>query len=175
MVKGIGDVGATVRAATVVLGGGELGLYRSLADDGPATSTELASRLGLEERYVREWLASQAASGYVNYDPEPKRFWMNPERRSRSPTRAVPPTCPARSSWRSRRSRGSRRPCGQAPGWHGRAGLRVHEGCERFFRPGYVGNLISGWLPALDGVVDKLERGEPWWPTSAAGMAPPPS
>ncbi len=162
MVKGIGDVGATVRAATVVLGE-ELGLYRSLADDGPATSTELASRLGLEERYVREWLASQAASGYVNYDPEPKRFWMNPEQAFALTNESGPAYLPGAFQLalgtvkaEPRIAKAFRSGAGMA--W-GEQDSGVHEGCERFFRPGYVGNLISGWLPALDGVVDKLERG----------------
>ena len=159
MVKGIGDVGATVRAATVVLGE-ELGLYRSLADDGPATSTELASRLGLEERYVREWLASQAASGYVNYDPEPKRFWMNPEQAFALTNESGPAYLPGAFQLalkaEPRIAKAFRSGAGLA--W-GEQDSGVHEGCERFFRPGYVGNLISGWLPALDGVVDKLERG----------------
>jgi SAM-dependent methyltransferase len=162
MVKGVGDVGATVHAATVVLGE-ELGLYKSLADEGPATSTELAGRLGLDERYVREWLASQAASGYVNYDPERKRFWMTPEQAFALTNEAGPAYLPgafqlALGTLKAEPRIAKAFRSGEGMAW-GEHDSGVHLGCERFFRPSYVGHLLTEWLPALDGVVDKLEAG----------------
>ena len=78
--KMVGDVGATLTGALVIIGD-RLGLYRALAEHGPLTSAELAEKTGTHERYVREWLANQAASGYLEYDPSTERFTLPPEHR----------------------------------------------------------------------------------------------
>src|SRR5437870_1500628 len=78
MQKAVGDLGATFHAALVVIGD-KLGLYRAMADAGPATSSELAKRAGAAERYVREWLAANAAGGYVNYDAATGSYSLSAE------------------------------------------------------------------------------------------------
>src|SRR5215469_10956282 len=78
MMKAVGDVGAAMHAALVVLGD-KLGLYKAMAAAGAVTSAELAEKTGTAERYVREWLAAQAASGYAQYEPDTKRFRLTPE------------------------------------------------------------------------------------------------
>src|SRR5215471_9618047 len=79
--KMVGDLGAVVSGALVVLGD-RLGLYRALAEIGPADSAKLAKRAGVDERYLREWLANQVASGYVNYEPKSGSFSMSPEQKA---------------------------------------------------------------------------------------------
>ena len=143
--------------------GDKLGLYRALAGAGPLTPAELAERTGTAERYVREWLNAQAAGGYVEYDPDSGRYTLPPEQAVALTDERAPPTCRASSRSRSARCstrRGSREAArsGEGVGWH-EHDHDVFDGCERFFRPGYNANLLSAWLPALDGVVEKLERG----------------
>src|SRR5437868_5819294 len=160
--RAVEEVGATLNTALVVMGD-KLGLYRALAGAGPLTSAELAERTGTAERYVREWLNAQAAGGYVEYDPESGRYTLPPEQAialtdSESP--AYLPGCfqiALGSVVDSPRITEAAR-SGEGFGWHEHV-HDVHEGCERFFRPGYNANLIPSWLPALDGVVDKLEHG----------------
>ena len=78
MNKMVGDMGAAM-SGSLVITGVKLGLYKALAEMGPATSSELAGKLGLDERYVREWLSAQAASGFVDYDDDASRFYLTPE------------------------------------------------------------------------------------------------
>jgi 2-polyprenyl-3-methyl-5-hydroxy-6-metoxy-1,4-benzoquinol methylase len=160
--RAVEEVGATLNTALVVIGD-KLGLYRALAQDGPLTSAELAERTGTAERYVREWLNAQAAGGFVTYDGESGRYTLPPEQANA----LTQPESPAYLPGFFQIALGSvidspkileRARTGEGYGWHEHV-HDVHEGCERFFRPGYNANLISAWLPALDGVVEKLERG----------------
>jgi 2-polyprenyl-3-methyl-5-hydroxy-6-metoxy-1,4-benzoquinol methylase len=160
--KAVEEVGATVNTALVVMGD-RLGLYRALAGAGPTSSEELAERAGVSERYVREWLSAQAAGGYVEYDAESDRYTLPAEQAAALTDEESPAYLPgffqialgtlhdAPEVIEAARS-------GAGLGWH-EHGHDVHEGCERFFRTAYNANLVSDWLPSLDGVVEKLERG----------------
>jgi 2-polyprenyl-3-methyl-5-hydroxy-6-metoxy-1,4-benzoquinol methylase len=160
--RAVDEVGATLNAALVVMGD-KLGLYRALAGAGGLSPEELAERTGTAERYVREWLNAQAAGGFVQYDPDSGAYSLAPEQAvaltdEQSPAYlpgffqiAVGSVLDSPKILEAARS-------GDGVGWHAHV-HDVHEGCERFFRPGYNANLISQWLPALDGVVEKLEPG----------------
>ena len=160
--RAVDEIGATLNAALVVMGD-KLGLYRALAGAGPLTPEELATRTGTAERYVREWLNNQAAGGYVDYDPASGRYTLPPEQAMALTDETSPAYIPGffqiaiGSVLDSPRITEAAR-TGEGVGWHDHV-HDVHEGCERFFRPGYNANLISSWLPALDGVVEKLESG----------------
>ena len=160
--RAVGEVGATLNTALVVMGD-RLGLYRALAGAGPLSPTELAERTGTAERYVREWLNAQAAGSYVSYDPDSGRYTLPPEQA----VALTDPDSPAYLPGFFQTALGSvldspkiveAARSGAGFGWHEHV-HDVHEGCERFFRPGYNANLTSAWLPALDGVVAKLEGG----------------
>ena len=160
--RAVDEVGATLNAALVVMGD-KLGLYRALAGAGPLTPAELARRTGSAERYVREWLNAQAAGGYVEYDPESGRYTLPPEQAVALTDEESPAYLPGffqialGSVIDSPRIIEAAR-SGDGVGWH-EHNHDVFDGCERFFRPGYNANLVAAWLPALDGVVEKLERG----------------
>jgi SAM-dependent methyltransferase len=160
--RAVEEVGATLNAALVVMGD-KLGLYRALAGAGPLTPSELAERTGTAERYVREWLNAQAAGGYVAYEPGSGRYTLPPEQAVALTDEDSPAYLPGffqialGSVTDSPRITEAAR-TGAGVGWHDHV-HDVHEGCERFFRPGYNANLVASWLPALDGVVAKLERG----------------
>src|SRR5579862_3510111 len=160
--KAVDEVGATLNTALVVMGD-RLGLYRALAGAGPLTSLELAERTGTSERYVREWLNAQAAGGYVDYDPESGRYTLPPEQAVALTDENSPVYLPGFFQIALGTLHDSERiveaaRTGGGVGWHEHVD-DVFEGCERFFRPGYNANLLSSWLPALDGVVGKLESG----------------
>ena len=160
--RAVGEVGATLNSALVVLGD-KLGLYRAMAGAGPLAPAELAERTGTAERYVREWLNAQAAGGFVDYDPDSGRYTLPPEQTVALTDSDSPAYLPGffqiaiGSVLDSPKIIEAAR-TGAGLGWH-EHGPDVFDGCERFFRPGYNANLISGWLPALDGVVAKLEHG----------------
>ena len=160
--RAVDEVGATLNTALVVMGD-KLGLYRALADDGPLSPTELATRTGTAERYVREWLNAQAAGGFVSYDPDSGRYTLPPEQT----IALTDPDSPAYLPGLFQTALGSVLDSpritdavrsGAGFGWHEHV-HDVHDGCERFFRPGYNAHLLPEWLPSLDGVVAKLERG----------------
>ena len=160
--RAVDEVGSTLNTALVVMGD-KLGLYRALAGAGGLSASELAERTGTAERYVREWLNAQAAGGYVKYDPDSGRYALPPEQS----VALTDPESPAYLPGFFQIALGSvidsptivdRARTGDGFGWHEHV-HDVHEGCERFFRPGYHAHLISEWLPALEGVVEKLERG----------------
>ena len=162
MHKMVGDMAAAM-SGSLVITGVKLGLYQKLAEIGPATSRDLADRLNLDERYVREWLSAQAASGFVDYDAETSRFSMNPEQKMAlanedSPVYVAPAFELIACGYIDEPKITDAFQSGAGFGWH-----EHHEclfrGCEKFFRPGYRANLVSAWLPALTGVVEKLERG----------------
>jgi SAM-dependent methyltransferase len=160
--RAIDEVGATLNTALVVMGD-RLGLYRALAGAGPLTPAELAQRTGTAERYIREWLSAQAAGSYIQYDPDSGRYTLPAEHAVALTDESSPAFLPGfyeialGSVLDSPRITDAAR-SGQGVGWHDHV-PDVFNGCERFFRPGYNANLISTWLPALDGVVAKLERG----------------
>lgn len=160
--KFVGDFGAALHAPTVIIGE-KLGLYRALAAAGPLDSQALADRTGTNERYVREWLAAQAASGYVNYDPETARYHLTPEQAFTLADEDSPAYLPgafliAASLFKDEPKITEAFRTGKGVGWQ----EHHHElftGTEQFFRPSYVGNLVGSWLPALEGVVAKLQAG----------------
>ena len=162
MNKMVGDMGAAM-SGSLVITGVKLGLYKSLAQDGAATSKELAERRGLDERYVREWLSAQAASEFVDYDETTGRFSINPEQamalaNEDSPVYVAPAFELIASAYIDEPKITDAFRSGKGVGWH-----EHHEclfrGTEKFFRPGYKANLVAAWLPALNGVLDKLDRG----------------
>ena len=160
--RAVEEAGATLNAALVVLGD-KLGYYRILAAEGAATGAELAERSGTAEPYAREWLNAQAAGGYVTYDPGTGRYALPAEHAVALTVEDSPAflpglfqialgtvTDPAAVLDAARN--------GSGVGWH-EHNTDVHTGCERFFRPSYHAYLVNAWLPALDGVVAKLEAG----------------
>jgi len=157
----VGDLGATVHAGMVVIGE-KLGLYKALAQK-PMTSVELAAKTSTDERYVREWLASQAAGGYVSYNEKTRMFSLSEEQAFTLADEDSPAYLPGAfelalgslaavpritEAFRS----------GAGMGWH-EHNASVFHGCEKFFRPSYAANLVSSWIPALNGVQEKLEAG----------------
>jgi SAM-dependent methyltransferase len=160
--RAVDEVGATLNTALVVMGD-KLGLYREMAGAGPLTPAELAERTGCAERYVREWLNAQAAGGYVEYEADSGRYVLPPEQAMALTDEESPAYLPgffqlALGSVNDSPRIAEAARTGEGVGWHDHV-HDVHEGCERFFRPGYNANLVASWLPALAGVVEKLERG----------------
>ncbi len=156
------DLGAALHQTTVLIGD-KLGLYAAMNDGEPVTAGELATRTGTEERYVREWLCAQAASGYVEYDADSERFFLTPEQAAcladpESPTFLPGAFYIAASCVRDEPKITERFRTGEGLGWHEHDG-DLFCGTELFFRPGYVANLVATWLPALDGVDEKLLAG----------------
>jgi SAM-dependent methyltransferase len=160
--KMVGDMGAALSAALVVLGD-RLGLYRGLKDGGPSTPAELARRTGTTERYVREWLAAQAAAGYVGYDASSGLFSLSPEQAMVFADEGGPAFMAGgfevlAAAFRDEPKIAEAFRTGKGVGWH-EHDTCLFRGTERFFRPGYNANLTTSWLPALHGVVDRLEAG----------------
>jgi len=156
------DFGATFHAALVRIGD-KLGLYKGLAAGGPQTPAELASRTGTAERYVREWLSCQAAGGYVSYDAAAGKFYLTEEQAFAMADDTSPAFMPgafqvALAATRAEDQLTERFKSGAGMGWHEHH-HELFEGTERFFRPGYAANLLSGWIPALEGVHEKLQAG----------------
>jgi SAM-dependent methyltransferase len=159
--KMVGDMGAAMSAALMIIGD-KLGLYKQLAT-GRLTSKELAARTGTTERYVREWLAAQAAAGYVSLDAADGRFFLSPEQAMIFANESSPVFMPGfaeviQSMWRDEPTITEAFKTGKGVGWHEHDSC-LFRGTERFFRPGYAANLVDSWLPALDGMVEKLVRG----------------
>lgn len=162
MHKMVGDLGAAMSGALVLVGA-RLGLYKALDEGGPATSAELAARTGLFERYVREWLSAQAASGYLDFDAESGRFSIGPEQamalaRADQPTYVADAYDVVAATYIDEPRITAAFRSGEGVGWH-----EHHEclfrGTERFFRPGYRANLVEAWLPALGDMVGRLRAG----------------
>jgi SAM-dependent methyltransferase len=160
--RAVDEVGATLNAALVVMGD-RLGLYRALAGAGALTPSELAARTDTAERYVREWLNAQAAGGFVDYHPAEGAYSLPPEQAVAFCDEGSPAYLPGLfqdalgSVLDSPRITDAAR-SGAGVGWH-EHNHHVHDGCERFFRPSYNANLVASWLPALDGVVKRLQQG----------------
>ncbi len=157
----VGDLGATVHTGMVVIGE-KLGLYKALAH-GPMTPAELAAKTNTDERYLREWLSSQAAGGYISFDAQTSKFYLSEEQAFTLANEDSPAYLPGAfelalgalnavpriaDSFRS----------GAGMGWHEHDDGVFH-GCEKFFRPGYAANLVSTWIPSLTDVKQKLEAG----------------
>ena len=162
MGKVVGDLGATMSSALLVLGD-KLGLYKAMGALGPVTPPELATRTETAVRYVREWLDAQAAAGYVTYDPATGRYTLPPEQafalaEDDSPASAAGAFHIARAMWSALDKMEANFRSGTGLEW-GQQHTCLFEGTERFFRAGYIGNLVSAWIPALDGVKAKLEAG----------------
>lgn len=159
----ITDFGATMHAGLVVIGE-SLGLYKAMAQAGKAiTPAELADATGTNERYVREWLNAQAAGGYVSYDAENQSYFLSEEQAFALADEMSPAYLPgafllAVSAVRAVPQLTERFRTGEGFGWHEHdAGL--FRGTEMFFRPGYAANLTGAWIPALNGVEEKLKAG----------------
>ena len=157
----VSDLGATFHAGMVVIGE-RLGLYKALAE-GPQTAAELAANTGTDARYVREWLSSQAAGAYVEYDAASERFSLSEEQAFALATEGSPAYIPgafelATSALRAVPKMVDAFRTGAGLGWHEHDPGLFH-GTEKFFRPGYAANLVDQWLPALDDVSAKLAGG----------------
>jgi len=155
------DLGAAVHAGMVVIGE-KLGLYKALAGE-PLSPAQLAAKTQTDERYLREWLASQAAGGYVTYDEKSGKFSLSEEQAFALAVEDSPAYLPgafelALGSLAAVPRITEAFRTGAGMGW-GEHVDGVFHGCEKFFRPGYAANLISAWIPALHGVSQKLEAG----------------
>jgi 2-polyprenyl-3-methyl-5-hydroxy-6-metoxy-1,4-benzoquinol methylase len=160
--KGLIDFGATFNAALIVVGD-KLGLYKAMAGAGPMTSAELAERTGIAERYAREWLAGQAAGGYIDYDSRTGRYTLSEEQALLLADENGPAFLPgcfesAIAAIKAEPKITEAFRTGAGVGWH-EHDPGLFRGTERFFRPGYAANLVSSWIPALDDVEEKLKRG----------------
>jgi SAM-dependent methyltransferase len=158
----VGDLGAGLSAVLIQIGG-RLGLYQAMGDSQPVSSSELADRTGLAERYVREWLHNQAAAGWVRYNPVTSEFTLPAEHAllvadESAPTFMLGGFDFVASSWADEERLTEAFRTGAGIGWH-EHDHRLFTGTERFFRPGYQANLVEAWLPALDGVLEKLRSG----------------
>src|SRR3954454_24225157 len=156
------DLGAGATAPLVLIGD-KLGLYKAMADGTPVTPAELAARTGCRERYVREWLSQQAASGYVEYEPAQGSFRLPPEQALALADDDSPVFIPGAFQLLAAMVKDEphiteRFRSGEGMGWH-EHDHDLFEGTERFFRPGYLANLVDVWLPSLEGVVETLQAG----------------
>jgi SAM-dependent methyltransferase len=157
-----GDLGAVLHGATVVIGD-KLGLYKGLARLGPSTAAELAAETSCDARYVQEWLNAQAASDYCKYDPATGRYHLDETQAACLADESHPAFMAggmgvASSTHKDGDAIIDAFRTGAGVGWHEHHG-DLYSGTERFFRPGYVANLTTSWIPALDGVAAKLEAG----------------
>jgi 2-polyprenyl-3-methyl-5-hydroxy-6-metoxy-1,4-benzoquinol methylase len=158
----VADGAAAVAGLSTALGD-RLGLYSAMAGAGPLTSVQLAGRTGLNERYVREWLAGQVAGEYVRYDEEGDTYLLPDEHAAvladpDSPTYAVGTFQTLGAFYGTEDALAKAFRTGEGVGWQ-EYGSGLFRGTATLFRPGYAAALVSEWLPALDGVVEKLERG----------------
>ncbi|MDJ1185246.1 class I SAM-dependent methyltransferase [Roseofilum casamattae] len=158
----VGDIGSALSVPLVRLGN-SLGLYQTLRDRGPITSKQLAEATGLAERYLREWLAAQAAANYIMYHPETETFALSPEQAAvladeNSPAYMTPAFDCAAAAFENQTPVQQAFQTGEGVAWNQQAPCLACA-VAKFFRPGYQHNLVQHWLPAFDGVVEKLERG----------------
>ncbi len=160
--RAFADLAASYGGVMVSLGD-RLGLYRSLAGAGPLTSAELAERAGCAERYVREWLGSQVAAAYVDYDPASGTYELPAEHAAvladpDSPTLLTPAFNVPASMWIDEEQAVAAFRTGEGVPW-GAHDERLFCGVAAFYHNAYAASLVPQWLPALDGVVEQLERG----------------
>jgi SAM-dependent methyltransferase len=159
--KAVGDLGAAISAVLIGIGD-ELGLYREL-EKGALTSTELAARTNTNERYIREWLANQAAGGYAQYDAASGRYSLSEEQalclaNPNGPVDLAGAYSIVQDLFHIKQRALDNFRTGKGMEWGEHHPCLFH-GTERFFRAGYNANLLSSWLPALAGVTEKLTRG----------------
>jgi SAM-dependent methyltransferase len=162
MERAVGELGAALNAALVLIGD-RLGLYKAMAGAGALTPAELAKKTGTTERYVREWLNAQAAGGYVAYDAATKTYTLPPEQAFCLADETSPAFLPGgfQSAVAVVKDEGKIADAfrsGKGVGWH-EHDPGLFEGTERFFRPNYAANLVTSWIPSLEGVEEKLRRG----------------
>ncbi len=162
MGQAVTDMGAIISGPLMLIGE-KLGLYKAMAHAGSLTSQEVAERSGAAERYVREWLGNQAAGGYVAYDPESDRYTLPDEHAlaladEDSPFYILGVYDSIASLYADEDQIIEAFRSGKGMGWH-EHDHRLFRGTERFFRPGYRAHLVAEWIPALDGVQEKLQRG----------------
>lgn len=160
--KVLNDFGATGSSALVLIGD-RLGLYKALAEYGPMNSEELAKKTDTVERYVREWLINQAAGGYIDYDPLVLKYSISPEHAialtdETSPYFVLGGFQIFTSLVKAHNRITELFITGEGMKW-GEHDEGLFTGTERFFKPGYIANLVNSWIPALNGVKEKLERG----------------
>jgi 2-polyprenyl-3-methyl-5-hydroxy-6-metoxy-1,4-benzoquinol methylase len=160
--QAVQDMGAALHAALILIGD-KLGLYRAMADGTPVTPAQLAARTSTSERYVREWLNANAASNYVQYHAESSTYSLTPEQAFALALDNTPIHLPGfyhmiASCMKDEEKLTEVFRTGKGFGWHEHE-KGLFEGCERFFRPGYLANLTTYWIPALDGVETKLKAG----------------
>lgn len=158
----VGELGASVTGATVLLGD-QLGLYKAMADGVPVTPESLARKTGYKERYLREWLSAQAAAEYIDYNDEDGTFSLSPEQAMAFAEEDSPAFFGGafeimQSIWLDEPKIAEAFRTGAGVGWHDHSQC-LFRGTERFFRPGYNAHLIEEWIPAIDGLKDKLEHG----------------
>jgi 2-polyprenyl-3-methyl-5-hydroxy-6-metoxy-1,4-benzoquinol methylase len=158
----VGDLGAALTAPLVLIGD-KLGLYKAMADGVPVTPAQLAERTDCRERYIREWLCQQAASGYVEYEADGGTFRLPAEQAMALADEDSPAFIPgafqlAAAVVKDEPHIAERFRSGEGFGWHEHH-HDLFEGTERFFRPGYLASLVESWLPSLEGVTDKLLAG----------------
>ncbi len=162
VMKGVAEMGAALNAALIVVGD-KLGLYKAMAGAGGMTSAELAAQTGTAERYVREWLAAQAAGGFVTYDPAAGTYTLPPEHAmaladENSPVFLAGAFYVVAACLKDEEKIAEAFRTGKGVGWHEHHPC-LFVGTERFFRPNYRANLVSQWIPALEGVDAKLREG----------------
>ena len=162
MLKAVGDIGSTCSSMLVIIGE-KLGLYKAMKESEPITSEELAKKTNTNERYIREWLANQAAGGYITYNPKDGKYTLPPEQAmaladENSPVYILGVYQTIRSLFQDENK--------FIEMFQSQKGLRwgehhpdLFEGTARFFKPAYIGNLLNSWIPSLDGVEEKLKKG----------------
>jgi len=160
--KMVTELGAAYIGASVILGD-QLGLYKALAADDGLTSQQLAERTGTTERYIREWLSAQAASGYIDYEAANQTFHMTPEQamvfaNDDSPVIMTGGFYTLQSVYADVPRMAEAFRTGKGLGWGEHCNC-LFCGVAKFFGPGYRANLVASWLPTLDGVVPKLQTG----------------
>ena len=160
--KFLGDLGAAMHGPAILMGE-QLGLYKALADLGPSTPEAVAAKTGIPERYAREWLAGQAAAGYAMYDASAGRYFLSPEQAFALTSEENPVYIPGAfytvsAVYKDERKIAEAIQSGKGFGWHEHH-VDLFQGTKKFFRPGYIANLVQHWLPGLEGVVPKLEAG----------------
>jgi 2-polyprenyl-3-methyl-5-hydroxy-6-metoxy-1,4-benzoquinol methylase len=162
VMKMVGEMSGAVTCATVALGD-KLGLYKALDGAGPTTAARLAETSGANQRLIQEWLNAQTAAGYLTYDPQNATYELPAEHamalaNEDSPVFLAGGMDVVSAMWRAEEKLIEGMKTGKGMGWHEHA-PRLFVGTERFFRPGYRTFLTSAWIPALEGVVQKLEAG----------------
>jgi SAM-dependent methyltransferase len=162
MGQAVQDMGAAMHAALVIVGD-KLGLYKAMAGAGPLTPTQLAQKTSTDERYVREWLNANAASGYIAYDAATTTYTLPPEQALALAQDDSPAFLPGAfqvigSIMRDEPKITDAFRTGRGVGWH-EHDAELFQGTERFFRPNYAANLIAQWIPSLTGIKERLNSG----------------